>query len=140
MKSLSRQSLGIAGALFVSACCLGAAPIIAAAAATIGLGAVRHVFNIYVLGPLMTISVAWIGWNLARQGKVVAGAARRYAVFWIGLLGGVLAWIGVILPHVMHGTGAIGTVFIIAGTLVLVGASVKGLLDQWRWKKRIGGT
>lgn len=130
MKFFSRQGFGLVGTLFVSACCLGAAPIIAATAATIGLGAIRHIFNIYVLGPLMTLSVAWIGWNLAVQGRSLTGAARRYIVFWIGLSGGILAWAGVILPHVVHGTRHAGTVLIVVGMLILLAASVKGLLDQ----------
>lgn len=132
MKYVSRQSLGLVGTLFVSACCLGAAPIIAATAATVGLGAVQHVFNIYVLGPLMTLSVVWIGWNLAVQGRALAGAARHYIMFWIGLAGGVIAWVGVILPPVVHGTRHLGTVLIIVGMVVLIGASVKALLDQRR--------
>lgn len=134
MRYFSRQSFGLIGTLFVSACCLGAAPIIAATAAIVGLGAIRHVFNIYVLGPLMTLSVAWIGWNLAVQGRALVGAARRYVVFWVGLAGGVLAWLGVILPHVVHGTSRLGTALIIVGMLVLIGASVNGLLDQRRRK------
>lgn len=132
MKYFSRQSLGLIGTLFVSVCCLGAAPIIAATAATVGLGAIRHVFNIYVLGPLMTLSVVWIGWNLAVQGRALAGAARRYVVFWVGLAGGVLAWLGVILPHAVHGTGRLGTALIIIGMVVLIGASIKALMDQRR--------
>lgn len=134
MRYFSRQGFGLIGTLFVSACCLGAAPIIAATAATIGLGAVGHVFNIYVLGPLMTLSVVWICWNLAVQGRALAGTARRYAVFWIGLTGGVIAWVGVILPHVVHGTRHPGTVLIIVGMVVLIGSSVKALLDQRRRK------
>lgn len=132
MKYVSRQSLGLVGTLFVSACCLGAVPIIAATAAAVGLGAIRHVFNIYVLGPLMTLSVVWIGWNLAIQGRAIAGAARHYAVFWVGLAGGVIAWIGVILPHVLQGTDHLGTLLIIVGMVILIGASVKALLDQRR--------
>lgn len=130
MKYFSRQSLGLVGTLFVSACCLGAAPIIAATAAIVGLGAIRHVFNIYALAPLMTLSVAWIAWNRAVQGRALTGAARRYAVFWVGLSGGVLAWVGVILPHVVHATRHTGTALIIVGMVVLIGASIKGLLDQ----------
>lgn len=130
MKHFSRQSFGLIGTLFVSACCLGAAPIIAATAATVGLGAIRHVFNIYVLGPLMTLSVLWIGWNLARQGKLLVGAARRYAVFWVGLAGGILAWLGVVLPPLgmRHG----GAVLILVGLSAIIAASVKGLWDQRR--------
>ncbi len=134
MKYFSRQSWGLGGSLFVSACCLGAAPIIVALATTVGLGAIRHIFNIYVLGSLMTLSVAWVGWNLAVQGRALTGAARRYVVFWVGLGGGVLAWVGVILPKVVHGTGRLGTVLIIVGMLVLIGASVKALLDQRQQK------
>ena len=132
MKYFSRQSFGLVGTLFVSACCLGAAPIIAATAATVGLGAIRHLFNIYVLGPLMTLSVLWIGWNLAIQGRALKGAARRYAVFWIGAGGGCIAWTGVLLPHVVHGTRETGTVFILVGLPVIIAASVKGLWDQRR--------
>lgn len=135
MKYISRQSFGLIGTLFVSACCLGAAPIIAATAATVGLGAIRHIFNIYVLGPLMTLSVLWIAWNLARQGKLLVGAARRYAVFWVGLAGGILAWLGIVLPALglRHG----GVALILVGLSAIIGASVKGLWDQRRATARI---
>ena len=98
--SFGRQSFGLVGSLFVSACCLGAGPILAALAAAFGFSAFHSVLNIYVLAPLMTVSVLWMVWNLGIQGRAVAGAVSRYAPFWIGLAGGALAWVGVILPHV----------------------------------------
>ncbi|GBE10186.1 hypothetical protein BMS3Bbin12_02221 [bacterium BMS3Bbin12] len=128
----TRQSFGFLGSFFVSACCLGAAPVIAATAATVGLGAVRHVFNIYVLGPLMTLSVGWIVWNLRIQGRALAGRAHRYPPFWIGLAGGITAWVGVVLPHVVHGTKSLGSSMIYIGMAVLVVGSIKGLFDQYR--------
>ena len=127
----ARQSLGFLGTLFVSACCLGAAPLIAATASIVGLGAVRHVFNIYALGPLMTLSVAWIVWNLRIQGRALAGQARRYPPFWIGLVGGIVAWMGVVLPHIVHGTKALGSPMIYIGMAILIVGSIKGLLDQY---------
>ena len=139
MRYLSRQSLGLAGTLFVSACCLGAAPIIAATAAVVGVGAIRRTFNIYVLAPLMALSVIWIGWNLAIQGRALTGAARHYGAFWIGVSGGVVAWLGVVLPHVVAGARHAGSVLIIVGMLVLVGASVKGVIDQRVQTHRAGG-
>ncbi|GEM_PF-1652898 len=128
----TRQSFGFLGSFFVSACCLGAGPIIAATAATFGLGAIRHLFSIYVLGPLMTLSVAWIVWNLHIQGRVLAGHARRYPPFWIGLAGGVVAWVGVMLPHIIHGTKSLGSLMIYIGMAVLIAGSAKGLFDQYR--------
>lgn len=132
MNQMSRQAVGVFGALFVSACCLGAAPLIVSAAAVVGLGAVRHVFNIFVLGPLMTLSVGWIAWNLARQARVLGIAARRYPPFWGGLLGGLLVWAGVVLPHVVGGTRDSGTALIIGGLPLLIAASAKALWDQRR--------
>ena len=129
---LARQSPGLVGSLFVSACCLGGGPILAATAAALGFGAMHSVLNIYVLGPLMTISVLWLVWNLQRQGRALAGAARRYPAFWAGLAGGLLAWVGVILPHVVAGTRHDGTLLIIAGMAILLAASAWSLMDQRR--------
>ncbi len=132
-KSLfARQSLGFLGTFFVSACCLGAAPIIAATASVVGLGAIRHTFNIYVLGPLMTLSVAWVVWNLRIQGRALVGRARRYPPFWLGLVGGVVALTGVVLPHIVHGTKSLGDLMIYAGMAILIIGSAKGLFDQYR--------
>lgn len=132
MNQMSRQTVGVFGALFVSACCLGAAPVIVSAAAVVGLGAVRHVFNIFVLGPLMTLSVGWIAWNLARQARARSRSVWRYPAFWIGLVGGLLSWAGVILPHVIHGTREAGTALILMGLPLVVAASVKSVWDQRR--------
>lgn len=132
MSHTLRQAIGVFAALFVSSCCLGAAPLIVSAAAVVGLGAVRHVFNIYVLGPVMTLSVAWIAWNMARQARVLAVAARYYPPFWGGVLGGLLSWTGVVLPHVVGGAREIGTALILLGLPLIVAASAKGLWDQRR--------
>ena len=133
--SFGRQSFGLVGSLFVSACCLGAGPILAALAATLGFSAFHSILNIYVLGPLMTISVLWMAWNLGIQGRALAGAAQRYPAFWAGLAGGVLAWLGVVLPHVIKGTRHPGTALIIIGMMLLIGASVWSLIDQRRCLK-----
>jgi len=132
MMGFGRQSPGLIGSLFVSACCLGGGPILAATAAALGFGAMHSILNIYVLGPLMTISVLWLVWNLQRQGRVLAGAARDYPAFWAGLAGGLLAWVGVILPHVAAGSRHAGMMLIIAGTVVLIAASAWSLVDQRR--------
>jgi len=132
MNHVLRQAAGLAGALFVSTCCLGAAPLIVSAASVVGLGAVRHLFNIYVLGPLMTLSVAWIAWNLARQARTLDVAPVRHLPFWIGVLGGLLGWAGVLLPHVVGGTRAAGTTLILAGLPLIVAATLKGVRDQRR--------
>lgn len=125
-----RQTIGLVGSLFVSACCLGGGPILAASAAALGFSAFHSVLNIYVLGPLMTISVLWIVWNLRIQGRVLAGSARRYPPFWIGLAGGSAAWVGVVLPHVVHGTRHAGTALIILGMIATLTASFLSLKDQ----------
>jgi len=130
--SFSRQSVGLVGSLFVSACCLGAGPILAASAAALGFSAFHSILNIYVLAPLMTLSVLWIVWNLGLQGRTLAGNAWSYLPFWSGLIGGALAWFGVVLPHMVTGTRSPGTVLIIVGMLVLIGASVWSLIDQRR--------
>jgi len=130
--SFSRQSAGLAGSLFVSACCLGGGPILAALAAALGFSAFHSILNIYVLGPLMTFSVLWIVWNLRTQGRALVGSAWTYRPFWSGLIGGALAWLGVILPHVIMGTRSTGTILIIVGMAVLSGASVWSLVDQRR--------
>ena len=84
----------------------------------------------------LTVSVLWMVWNLGIQGRAVAGAVSRYAPFWIGLAGGALAWVGVILPHVLMGTRPAGTALIIVGMALLVGASVWSLIDQRRRHSR----
>lgn len=129
---LGRQSPGLIGSLFVSACCLGGGPILAATAAALGFGAMHSILNIYVLGPLMSASVLWLVWNLQRQGRALAGAAHRYPAFWAGLAGGLLAWVGVILPHAVAGTRHAGTILIIAGMAALLAATVWSLVDQRR--------
>ena len=126
------QSFGLIGSLFVSACCLGGGPILAALAATLGFSAFHSILNIYVLGPVMTVSVLWVAWNLGVQGRALAGAAWRYPLFWAGLTGGLLAWAGVVLPHLVAGTRPAGTGMIIIGMLLLVGASGWSLVDQRR--------
>jgi len=136
MSQVSRQIFGVFGALFVSACCLGAAPLIVSAAAVVGLGAVRHIFNIFVLGPLMTLSVGWIVWNLARQARIQPGAVWHYPFFWIGLAGGLLSWVGVLLPHVIHGTREAGTASILIGLPLVAAASVKSVWDQRRARRQ----
>ncbi|WP_111748538.1 hypothetical protein [Salinisphaera orenii] len=128
--SFQRQSAGLVGSLFVSACCLGAGPILAALAAALGFSAFSSILNIYVLGPLMTLSVLWIVWNLHTQGHALRGAARRYAPFWVGLLGGGVAWVGVLLPPLVAGARSLGMALIIAGMAVLVAASIWSLVDQ----------
>ncbi len=130
--SFSRQSPGLIGSLFVSACCLGAGPILAALAAVLGFSAFHSILNVYLLGPLMAISVLWIVGNLALQGRVLTGAAHGYRPFWIGLVGGSLAWVGVLLPHVVMGTRAAGTALIVIGMPLLIGASVWSVIDQRR--------
>lgn len=130
MRHTSRHAVGILGALFVSTCCLGAAPVLVSAATVVGLGAVSDIFNIFVLGPIMTISVAWIAWNLARQGTVLTGAAWRYLSFWIGFVGGLLSWTGVLLPHIFDGTRGVGIALIVVGLPLIFIASLKSLWDQ----------
>lgn len=130
--NLARQSWGLLGSLFVSTCCLGGGPVLAGTAAAFGFGAFHDVLNIYVLGPLMTLSVLWITWNLRIQGRALAGQARHYAPFWFGLTGGVLAWAGVVLPHVVSGTHPLGTALIVIGMIPLGAATVWGLIDQRR--------
>lgn len=126
--SFSRQSAGLVGSLFVSACCLGAGPVLAALAAALGFSAFHSILNIYVLGPLMTLSVLWIVWNLGLRGRTLAGSAWTYLPFWSGLIGGALAWVGVVLPHIVTSTRSTGTVLIIVGMVVLVGSSVWSLI------------
>lgn len=131
------QSFGLIGSLFVSTCCLGGGPILAALAATLGFSAFHSILNIYVLGPVMTVSVLWVAWNLGVQGRALAGAAWRYPPLWAGVSGGALAWAGVVLPHLVLGTHLTGTVMIIIGMLWLAGASAWNLVDQRRHKAAI---
>lgn len=135
--SLKRQSWGLIGSLFVSSCCLGAGPIIAATAASIGFGALKSVFNIFVLAPLMVLSVGWVSWNIARQAAGLGVPAHRYAPFWLALGGGLIATIGVLLPHLIHGTRIIGTALIIVGMIVLLTGSIAGIVDQ---RRRVAAT
>lgn len=135
--SIKRQSWGLIGSLFVSSCCLGAGPIIAAAAASVGLGALKSVFNIFVLAPLMVLSVAWVSWNMARQAKGLTVPVRQYGPFWLAVGGGTTATIGVVLPHVIHGTGIAGTTLIVVGMIVLLMGSVAGIADQRRRTRHV---
>jgi len=80
----------------------------------------------------MTLSVLWIVWNLRTQGRALAGSAWAYLPFWSGLAGGALAWVGVLLPHMVTGTRRAGTALIIVGMVALIGALVWSLIDQRR--------
>ncbi|GHE03954.1 hypothetical protein U879_21215 [Defluviimonas sp. 20V17] len=132
-----RQSVGLAGSLFVSACCLGAGPILAGLAAALGFSAFHSILNVYVLLPLMTVSVLWVVWNLRIQGNALAGSALRYPPFWSGLIGGSVAWVGVLLPHVVAGTKHVGTDLIIVGMALFIGASLWSVIDQ---RRRLGAS
>lgn len=130
------QSWGLAGSLFVSVCCLGAGPIIAATATALGLSLLKPIFSIYVLGPLMIASVAWVVWNLTIQARALGRAFQDYFSFWLTLGGGAIATVGVFLPHLAHGTGAFGSVLIVIGMGALVAGSVGALLDQRKEKNK----
>jgi len=129
---LKRQSFGLAGSLFVSACCLGAGPILAGLAAALGFSAFGSILNIYVFASLMAVSVLWVVWNLRIQGNALAGSALRYPPFWSGLIGGSVAWIGVLLPHVVAGTKHVWAVLIVVGMALFIGASIWSVIDQRR--------
>ena len=124
------QSWGLAGSLFVSACCLGAGPIIAATAAALGFSLLKPIFSIYVLGPLMIASVAWVVWNLTIEARALGRAFQEYWPFWLALVGGGVGIVGVFLPHIVHGTGAFGSLLIVIGMGTLLTGSVRALLDQ----------
>lgn len=126
------QIWGLVGSLFVSACRLGATPIIIATAAALGVGALKSVFNVYVLGPLMIASVGWVVWNMKIQAEALGVLASAYVPFWLALGGGIFACIGVVLPNVSKGTGPIGMTLIVIGMLTLLAGSTRGLIDQRR--------
>lgn len=131
-----RQSWGLTGSLFVSVCCLGAGPIIAATAAALGLGLLKPVFSIYVLGPLMIASVVWVVWNLAIQARALEREFLHYLPVRCALGGGISAIVGVFLPHIIHGTGGFGSVLIVVGMVALLAGSALGLLDQRNTKSK----
>ena len=80
----------------------------------------------------MVISVVWVSWTLARQAKELGITVRRYAPFWLAAVGGSIATIGVLLPHVDHGTRPIGTTLIIIGMIILLTGSVASIVRQRR--------
>lgn len=84
----------------------------------------------------MTVSVLWVVWNLRIQGRALAGSARRYPPFWTGLIGGSVAWVGVLLPHVVAGTRQVGSDLIVVGMALFIGASIWSVIDQ---RRRLGG-
>lgn len=131
MKS-GNQIWGLVGSLFVSACCLGAAPIIVATATALGVGALESVFSVYVLGPLMIVSVGWVVWNMKIQAAALGILPTAYVPFWLALGGGIVACIGVLLPNFSTGTGSLGMVLIVFGMLTLLGGSTRSLIDQRR--------
>ena len=122
--------MGFAGSLFVTVCCLGAGPIIAATATALGLSLLKPVFSIYVLGPLMIASVAWVVWNLVIQARALGRVLEGYLPFWLATGGGVIAIVGVFLPPLIHGTRGLSSVLIVIGMAALVAGSVLGLSDQ----------
>ena len=126
------QIWGLVGSLFVSACCLGAAPIIVATAAALGVGALKSVFNVYVLGPLMIVSVAWVVWNMKIQAVALGLRPTAYVPFGLTLGGGIAASIGVLLPNFVAGTGPIGMALVVIGMLTLLAGSIRSLIDQRR--------
>jgi hypothetical protein len=131
MKS-GNQIWGLVGSLFVSACCLGAAPIIVATATALGVGALKSVLSVYVLGPLMIASVGWVVWNMKIQAEALGVLPMAYVPFWLALGGGIVACIGVLLPNFSTGTGSIGMALIVIGMLTLLAGSTRSLIDQRR--------
>jgi hypothetical protein len=92
MKS-GNQIWGLAGSLFVSACCLGAAPIVVATATALGVGSLKSVFDVYTLGALMVASVGWVVWNMKIQAEALGLPPTAYAPFGLTLGGGIAAFI-----------------------------------------------
>lgn len=125
-----RQSAGLVGSLFVSTCCLGGGPILAALATSLGFSAFHSILNIYVLGPLMTASILWIILNIYNQGQKLIGNAWTYIPFWSGVIGGALAWLGIILPYLVVNMHIFKTVLIIIGMALLFASSIWNLIDQ----------
>ena len=131
MNPVKRILPGWIGTLFVSACCLGAGPLLASTAAAMGAAWLASVFNIYVLGPLVVVSVVWTSANTWRWARVVHGAAARAPSFWLTTLGGVVVVAGVFLPPLVHARQA-GVTAIYLGLVVMIAGTVWSLLDQRR--------
>lgn len=119
---------GWAGTLFVSACCLGAGPLLASAAVASGAGFLAAIFNIYVLGPLVVLSVAWTIFNAARWSRLARGSAHLAPAFWLTALGGVAMVAGVFLPP-LAGVRAAGAAAIYAGMAVMLVGTLWNALD-----------
>jgi len=131
MNPFKRMIPGWAGTLFVSACCLGAGPFLASAAAATGAAWLASLFNIYVLGPLVIVSVAWTSVNAWRWAQILHGTARRSPAFWLTVLGGLAVVLGVFLPP-LAGVGRAGAAGIYLGLATLVAGTAWSLVDQRR--------
>lgn len=131
MQNLLLPLPGWAGTLFVSACCLGVGPLLASAAVASGAGFLAPIFSIYVLGPLVILSVAWTIFNAQRWARGARGAARVSLAFWLTLVGGIAIVIGVFLPPVA-GARAAGTAAIYIGLVAMLAGTIWNALDRRR--------
>lgn len=121
MRYLLGQTPGWIGTLFVSACCLGAGPLLASAAVASGAGFLASIFNIFVLGPLVIVSVAWTIFNAQRWARASRGAARFSAAFWLTAAGGIFVVAGVFLPPLAGARTAAGAAIYIGLSAMLAG-------------------
>lgn len=86
MKDLFKQLGSLLGALFAAACCLGL-PLLLSALSAAGLGFLIHD---EILIPLL---LAFVGLNLWLLWRATGGHADRRP-FWLGVIGGLLAVVG----------------------------------------------
>lgn len=129
MSYLFRQLPGWAGTIFVGACCLGVGPLLASAAVASGVGFLALIFSIYILGPLVILSVAWVLWNTYQRALALGKTAAGYPALWLTVVGGLAVVAGVFLPPVT-GAKAAGATALYVGLVVLIAGSVWSALDR----------
>jgi mercuric ion transport protein len=102
MKYLLKQLGSLLGVLFAAACCLGL-PLLLSALSVAGLGFLIHDV---VLIPLMVAFVALNLWLLWRA----TGHHANRRPFWLGVIGGVLAVVGLYIHPLVATLGLLGLV------------------------------
>lgn len=137
MSAIKKLIPGWAGTLFVSACCLGAGPLLASAAIASGAGFLAPIFSIYVLGPLVIVSVAWTIINSWRWSRALTGAPNHHPPLWFSVAGGLLVVVGVFLPP-LTGARTVATVAIYLGIAGMILGAILNLVEQRQRARGVG--
>ncbi len=101
-----KQISGSIGSIFASLCCLGLAPLLAALS-SIGLG---FIVNDAILIPMLIVFLCFTVWGLKGSQK----KHRLKTPFYLGIIGAILAFLGIWIFLPIH----------IIGLILLVGTSI----------------